>query len=90
MVRFRIEGIRVLFGGTHHIGGCEVVQQVRNTTSTGCCDCNIQNSLGTCIGFFKGEVADVGADAFLEDIYIEEVALAEVAASSAKESLHET
>lgn len=71
----------------YHVRGGEVVEQVWDTTSTGCCDCDIQDSFRTCIGFFKGEVADVSPNALFKYIYVEEVAFAKVADRSTHQGL---
>lgn len=87
-----VESVRGGVGGERRgpdedVGGGEVVQKVGHAAPAGGGDGNVENALCAGVGFFEGEVADIGADAFFEDVDVEEVTFADVADGTAEEGL---
>lgn len=87
-----VEGVRGGVGGerggpNEHVGGGEVVEQVGHAAPAGGGDGDVEDAFGAGVGFFEGEVADVGAHAFFEDVDVQEVAFADVADGAPEKGL---
>lgn len=66
-------------GPDEDVGGGEVVEEIGDAATAGGCDGDVEDALCAGVGFFEGEFTDVGADAFFEDIDVEEMAFADAA-----------
>ena len=74
-------------GPDQDVGSGEVVEQIGHAAAAGGGDGDIEDAVCAGAGFFEGEVAYVGADAFFKDVDVQEVAFADEPGGAAKEGL---
>ena len=75
-------------GPDKHVGRCDVVQEGGHAAATGRSHSDIQHSFCTSVGFLKSEVADVGTNAFLEDVNVQKVAFSYESCEPTETCLH--
>ena len=75
-------------GPDEHVGRCDVVQEVGDAATARGGDGDVEHSFRTGVGFFKGEIADVGSDALFEDVDVQEVTFSDKSRQSAETGLY--
>ena len=75
-------------GPDEHVGRGDVIQQVWNAASARGSNGDIQHSFRTGVGFFKREIADVGADALFQNVDVQKVTFSYKPRQSAETCLH--
>ena len=75
-------------GPDEHVGRGDVVEEVGDAAAARGRNGDVEDALGAGVGFFEGEVADVGPDAGFEHVDVEEVAFADEAGQAPERSLH--
>ncbi len=75
-------------GPDEDVGRGDVVEEVGDAAAVGGRDGDVEDAFRAGVGFFEGEVADVGADALVEDVVVEKVAFSDESCQPAETGLH--
>ena len=73
---------------TYHVGCCQIVQQIWNTSTARRGYGDVEHSLCSGIRFLKRHLADVGSHAFLKDVHVEKVSFPNESSDPPNQGLH--